>query len=206
MIDSDSERAERLASLLTLSYEPMFAWQLDGPIEFWNTGAERLYGFSIDEAIGRSSHTLLQTRWPIELTKLRSHLRSERYWSGELRHVCKDGREVIVDSRMQLLGDDTVLEVNRDVTAIAIYRAVFNQSGIFAGISNWAGLLFGPAPCPGFTLLVTVRLAQSSRGHPNKTGPATPGPATLRRGSLCLRISGPPLNQHKTSALLGQDQ
>ena len=141
MIDSDSERAERLASLLTLSYEPMFAWQLDGPIEFWNTGAERLYGFSIDEAIGRSSHTLLQTRWPIELTKLRSHLRSERYWSGELRHVCKDGREVIVDSRMQLLGDDTVLEVNRDVTAIAIYRAVFNQSGIFAGIMDLQGYL-----------------------------------------------------------------
>jgi PAS domain S-box-containing protein len=36
-------------------------------------------------------------------------------WSGELRHICKDGREVIVDSRMQLLGD-TVLEVNRDIT------------------------------------------------------------------------------------------
>ncbi len=40
------ERAERLASLLTLSYEPMFAWRLDGQIEFWNAGAERLYGFS----------------------------------------------------------------------------------------------------------------------------------------------------------------
>ena len=37
-------------------------------------------------------------------------------WSGELRHICKDGHEVIVDSRMQLLGDDTVLEVNRDIT------------------------------------------------------------------------------------------
>jgi PAS domain-containing protein len=36
-----SERAERLASLLTLSYEPMFAWRLEGPIEFWNAGAER---------------------------------------------------------------------------------------------------------------------------------------------------------------------
>jgi PAS domain-containing protein len=33
-----------------------------------------------------------------------------------LHHICKDGLEVIVDSRMQLLGDDTVLEVNRDVT------------------------------------------------------------------------------------------
>ena len=109
---------ERLADLLMLSYEPMFAWKLHGAIEFWNTGAERLYGFAPNEAVGHSSHSLLQTKFPIELAELRSQLRNEHYWAGELRHICKDGREVIVDSRMQLLGDDTVLEVNRDVTEI----------------------------------------------------------------------------------------
>jgi PAS domain S-box-containing protein len=112
------ERAERLANLLSLSYEAMFAWQWDGPIEFWNAGAERLYGFSPSEAVGRSSHTLLQTKFPVEFSELRSQLLNERYWSGELRHICKDGDEVTVDSRMQLLGDDTVLEANRDVTQI----------------------------------------------------------------------------------------
>jgi len=136
-----SDRAERLASLLTLSYEPMFAWRLDGPIEFWNAGAERLYGFSQDEAVGQSSHTLLRTRHPIELGELRSHLRNKRAWSGELRHVCKDGHEVIVDSRMQLLDDETVLEANRDITAVAVFRSVFNQSGIFAGIMDLRGYL-----------------------------------------------------------------
>jgi PAS domain S-box-containing protein len=110
-----AERAERLANLLTLSYEPMLAWSLNGPIEFWNAGAERLYGFAPDEANGRSSHLLLKTTFPIELGELRSQLRNERCWSGELRHICKDGHEVIVDSRMQLLGDDTVLEVDRDI-------------------------------------------------------------------------------------------
>jgi len=67
-----AKRAERLASLVMLSYEPMLAWRLDGPIEFWNAGAERLYGFSSDEAIGRSSHSLLQTKFPIEFTEVRS--------------------------------------------------------------------------------------------------------------------------------------
>jgi PAS domain S-box-containing protein len=140
-LGTDSERAERLASLLTLSHEPMFAWQLDGAIEFWNSGSERLYGFTADEAIGRVSHALLQTKFPIEFDEVRSQLRSGRYWSGELHHICKNGREVIVDSRMQLLGDNTVLEVNRDVTAAAIYRAVFNQSGLFAGIMDLRGHL-----------------------------------------------------------------
>ena len=155
--EATSESAERLANLLTLSYEPMLAWRLDGAIEFWNAGAERLYGFAPNEAVGRSSHALLQTKFPIDFTELRSQLRNERYWSGELRHICKDGHEVIVDSRMQLLGDDTVLEVNRDVTEIkaliarqatlvrdlsaaaAKFEALFDQSGIFAGIMDLQG-------------------------------------------------------------------
>jgi PAS domain S-box-containing protein len=116
--EATPERAERLANLLTLSYEPMLVWRLDGAIEFWNAGAERLYGFSPQEAVGRSSHSLLQTKFPIDFAELRAQLRSERFWSGELRHVRKDGDEVVVNSRMQLLGADTVLEVNRDVTEI----------------------------------------------------------------------------------------
>jgi PAS domain S-box-containing protein len=131
----------RLASLLSLSQEAMLAWRLDGPIEFWNAGAERLYGFSPDEAVGRISHALLQTKFPTELEEIREHLRNERRWSGELRHTCKDGREVIVESRMQLFGGETVLEVNRDITTAAIFKAVFEQSGIFAGIMNMRGYL-----------------------------------------------------------------
>jgi PAS domain S-box-containing protein len=141
IIRAESDHAERLASLLTLSYEPMFAWRLDGAIDFWNRGAERLYGFSSDEAVGRSSHALLQTKFPFEFAELRSRLRTDRAWSGELRHTCKDGREVVVDSRMQLLGDETVLEVNHDITASEIFRAVFNQSDIFAGIMDLRGHL-----------------------------------------------------------------
>jgi PAS domain S-box-containing protein len=158
-VELASEHAERLANLLTLSYEPMLAWRLDGPIDFWNTGAEQLYGFAPEEAVGRESHSLLQTKFPIEFAELRSQLRDRRYWSGELRHVCRDGREVIVDSRMQLLADDTVLEVNRDITEVkalitgqtalarelsavaAKFEAVFNQTGIFAGIMDLRGYL-----------------------------------------------------------------
>jgi PAS domain S-box-containing protein len=153
----ERQSAERLANLLTLSYEPMLAWSLDGAIEFWNAGAERLYGFASSEAVGTISHALLQTKFPIDFTDVRSRLRNERYWSGELRHTCKDGHEVVVDSRMQLLGDDTVLEVNRDITelkalgtrqamlvqdlstAAAKFEALFNQSGIFAGIMDLQG-------------------------------------------------------------------
>jgi PAS domain S-box-containing protein len=153
------EPAERLADLLMMSYEPMLVWNLDGTIKFWNAGAERLYGFREDEAIGRVSHSLLKTKFPADFDALRSLLLADRYWSGELRHTCADGREVSVDSRMQLIGDDLVLEVNRDITDFkaldsrqaslmrdllatgAKFEAVFNQSGIFAGIIDLQGYL-----------------------------------------------------------------
>jgi PAS domain S-box-containing protein len=152
----ERQSAERLATLLTLSYEPMLAWRLDGPIEFWNAGAERLYGFAASEAVGTASHTLLQSQFPVDFAEVHARLRQEGHWSGELRHTCKDGREVTVDSRMQL-HDHTVLEVNRDITelkalvlrrsalirdlsaAAAKFEAVFNQSGIFAGIMDLEG-------------------------------------------------------------------
>jgi hypothetical protein len=39
--------SERAATLLMLSYEPMFAWRLDEAIDFWSPGAEWLYGFAL---------------------------------------------------------------------------------------------------------------------------------------------------------------
>ena len=110
------ERAERLANLLTLPYEPMLTWRLDGPIEFWNAGAERLYGFAQDEAVGRTSHALLRTEFPIDFADLRSQLKDRRSWLGELHHICKDGSKVVVESHMQLFSNNLVLEANRDMT------------------------------------------------------------------------------------------
>jgi len=124
----ERKSAERLADLLMLSDEPMFAWNLDGSIELWNAGAERLYGYTADEAVGSVSHSLLHTKWPIEFAALRSRLQNEGRWSGELSHICKDGREVFVDSRMQLRGDGTVLEVNRDITAHKGIEAALRES------------------------------------------------------------------------------
>src|ERR1700735_2486721 len=157
ILEATSESAERLSDLLALSYEPMLAWRLDGVIEFWNAGAERLYGFTAKEAVGRSSHALLQTKFPVDFADVRSRLANERLWSGELHHTRKDGREITVDSRMQRLADDTVLEVNRDITQVKAlitrqaallpelgattpkFEALFNQSGIFEGILDRQG-------------------------------------------------------------------
>jgi PAS domain S-box-containing protein len=111
---------ERQASLLDLATDSIFAWYLDSGIVYWNKGAERLYGFSREEAVGHTSHLLLKTRHPQPAQDFLEQLRRERMWMGELRQTTKSGRDVVVESRHQVLeeadGRLLVLESNRDIT------------------------------------------------------------------------------------------
>ena len=105
--------------LIELSYEPIFTWELEGGILTWNEGCEQLYGFRREEAIGHSNRVLLQTRHPIPLADIKTQLRVEGFWTGELRQQTKDGRHLIIECRKQLVeieGRQLVLETSRDVT------------------------------------------------------------------------------------------
>jgi len=121
---SERKRAEALlhrqARLLELAHEPIVIWQLDGGIVFWNRGAEQLYGFSADEALGRESHALLSTKHPLGINQFLALLKQTGEWQGELTHTRHDGTQLIVESRQQLIHDEMgvwlVLETNRDVT------------------------------------------------------------------------------------------
>ncbi|HBF37410.1 MAG TPA: hypothetical protein DDW50_08835, partial [Firmicutes bacterium] len=110
----------RQAEMLNLSYEAMFAWELNGVVISWNQGAQRLYGYSSEEAINSSGHELLKTKFPIELDKIKTMLVQDKTWSGELVHTTKNGGTITVESRLQLIQDDLgrliVLETNRDTT------------------------------------------------------------------------------------------
>ena len=114
------EALRRQGQLLHLSYDAIIVWQVDGGIESWNRGAEQLYGFTESEALGCVTHTLLKTIHPAPWPEIQTAMRKRGQWEGELRHRTKDGREVFVSARLQLLhgddGIDRVLETNRDIT------------------------------------------------------------------------------------------
>jgi PAS domain S-box-containing protein len=120
---SEMKRAEealrRHAELLQLSFDAVIVWRLDGAIESWNAGAERLYGYTEDEAVGRVTHELLGTVHPVPWPEIRAQIR-EGFWEGELHHRTREGREIIVSSRQQIFRDasgiERVLEINRDIT------------------------------------------------------------------------------------------
>jgi PAS domain S-box-containing protein len=127
--------------LIELSHEPIFIWDPETGIIEWNAGCERLYGYSREEAIGRSPHDVLRTVHPMPPPEFQRRLADAGEWTGELRHHARDGREVIVESRQQLIRTEhhrVVLETNRDITdrKRATERAAFmNQASTLLATS-----------------------------------------------------------------------
>jgi PAS domain S-box-containing protein len=115
------EFLQRQADLLNLANEAIFAWDLHGRIVFWNRGAEQLYGYSQQDAIGCASQELLSTEYPETQESFDLSLASRGEWAGELTHKTKDGRRIIVESRFKLISDRAggrvVLECTRDITS-----------------------------------------------------------------------------------------
>jgi len=110
----------RQADLLNFANEAILAWELRGPIIYWNHGAEQLYGYAQHEALGRSSHELLQTEFPDGRGQFEAELVRRGEWSGESKQVTKHGRRIEVESRFKLIedraGSRLVLECNRDIS------------------------------------------------------------------------------------------
>src|SRR5262245_44366396 len=113
-------RAGRQADLLEHAADAILGWELGGGVLYWNRGAERLYGFTRQEAAGKSPHQLLATALPVPLPAVLTALEKTGEWAGELTHTTKGGGRVVVSTRMVLVvepdGRRVVLETNRDIT------------------------------------------------------------------------------------------
>ena len=109
------------ASLLNLTHDSIFVRDMDDVITFWNRGAQELYGWKTEEAIGKRTHELLHTVFPAPIEEIQAELLSSRRWEGELRHIKANGAEVVVSSRWAVQRDEqerpvAILETNNDIT------------------------------------------------------------------------------------------
>ena len=58
------------ASLIDLAYDGILSRDMSGAVQYWGRGAEETYGWTKEEALGKITHTLLQTQFPESLTKI----------------------------------------------------------------------------------------------------------------------------------------
>ncbi len=165
------EALRRQANLLEQTHDAILVWRFPGTIIYWSRGAERLYGFSSDEATGRVSHDLLRTEHPMPAELFEAMIERHGTWTGELTQTTRDGRKVVVDSRHVLVhepdGHRFVLETNRDITerrqaADALreseerWRAVFENNPTMYFIVDAAGTVLSVNPFGAEQLGFTV--------------------------------------------------
>jgi two-component system, LuxR family, sensor kinase FixL len=122
---TERQRAEETlrqrADLLDLTHDTIFARDMNDVITYWNHGAEELYGWKKEEAVGKVSHELTQTIFPAPLEDINETLLRTGRWEGELKHTRRDGTHVVVASRWSLQRNEhgmphAILETNNDIT------------------------------------------------------------------------------------------
>jgi two-component system sensor kinase FixL len=85
-------RAEQLAeatlreqaNLLNLTHDAIFVRNMNGAVKYWNRGAEELYGWPAEQAIGRVSQELLKTIFPVPFEQIQEEVVNAGRWEGEL--------------------------------------------------------------------------------------------------------------------------
>ncbi|WP_348270198.1 PAS domain S-box protein [Edaphobacter paludis] len=121
----------RQARLLDQVYEPILVLSRDDRIMYWNKGAERVYGWTATEAIGRTGRDLLQTEFLEPELSMREALEIEGNWEGELANVTRDGvRRTMLSRRKRQEGTVgwEVIETSFDITERKIARELEEQT------------------------------------------------------------------------------
>jgi PAS domain S-box-containing protein len=116
-----TESLRKQAELIDLSPDAIIVKKPDDTITFWSKGAQKLYGWTKEEAVGKQTYLLLRTKSPEPFGEITLKLKRAGIWSGQLIHHTKDNREVAVQSWWQSKldakgGIAEILESNVDMT------------------------------------------------------------------------------------------
>jgi PAS domain S-box-containing protein len=137
------KRLHEQASLLDHAQDAIIVRDLDDRVMYWNKGAERLYGWTAAEAMGRSVVALF-FRDPAPFRAATAHVMKEGQWLGELQKFVKNGSMRTVESRWTLVRDGdgnptSVMLIDTDVTEKKNLEQQFFRAQRMESIGTLAG-------------------------------------------------------------------
>lgn len=132
------------AALLDVTTDAILVRDLENKIIFWNRSAEVLYGWKVEEALGKDANQLLYAEPVlIDLQQIQIDVLKSGSWQGELRKVDKSGKEIIVESRWALVRDEkdqpkSILSVDTDITQKKLLETQFLRAQRMESIGTLA--------------------------------------------------------------------
>jgi PAS domain S-box-containing protein len=130
------------ADLLELASEAIIVRDVTGAIQYWNSGAEALYGWRREQVLGKSIDLLLHTKFPTEPSNLDMTLSQTGTWEGNLIHLTREGAKVTVASRQALKAEgNAILQIDRDITVQLKTEDALRKTERLAAMGRVAGII-----------------------------------------------------------------
>src|SRR5215213_7791724 len=138
------EQIREQAALLDQAQDAILVRDLDQNIFFWNKGAEKLYGWSAEEAVGKNAEQLLFKEHSGQFDAAREAIIENGEWKGELHQTRRDGTDIIVEGRWTLVRDEqgqpkSILIINTDITEKKRMESQFLRAQRMESIGTLAG-------------------------------------------------------------------
>ncbi|MBD2388503.1 hybrid sensor histidine kinase/response regulator [Cylindrospermum sp. FACHB-282] len=138
------QKLHEQAALLDITTDAIFVKDLHDQILFWNKGAEQIYGWQKQEALGKiAGEILFQETSPQQVKALETVI-EHGSWQGELNKIKKNGDEIIIASRWILMLDaaglpKSILAVDTDITEKKQLEAQLFRSQRLDSLGTLAG-------------------------------------------------------------------
>ncbi len=181
------EQIREQAALLNKAHDAILVCDLQGRITSWNKGAERVYGWTVEEALHKTFKELVPVQDVAKIDEAQRQTEEKGEWIGELSQTTKSGKAVIVQSHWTLMSDHgkptTFLIISTDITEKKHFEEQYLRAqrlesiGILAsGIAHDLNNVLAP-------VLMGAQLLRMTITDPDATGPLDAIESSAQHGS-----------------------
>src|ERR1051325_9954424 len=140
----DEEQIREQAELLDQAQDAILVRDLNHNILFWNKGAEKIYGWSAEEVIGKNVEGILYKEHSTQFDAARQAIIRTGEGKGAGHQTRRDGTEITVESRWTLVRDEqgqpkSILVINTDITEKKRMESQFLRAQRMESIGTLAG-------------------------------------------------------------------
>jgi len=120
-LEQQTRELAQHAALLDLAHDAIIVRNMENRIVFWNRGAELMYGWPMEQAVGKIIFELLKAEFTEPVENIEAQLLRQGHWDGEAIHETRDGSRINVGTRWALQRDANgapfrILTINHDIT------------------------------------------------------------------------------------------
>jgi two-component system, cell cycle sensor histidine kinase and response regulator CckA len=185
------EKILEQADLLDQALDAIVVIDMDQQVKFWNKGAERLYGWTAEEAVGTHADAVLANEGEVAPQEDKVFLQTGT-WTGELRQLTRAGNAIAVESRWTLVKDRQgrpkgMLIISTDITEKKNYEAQLIRSQRMEGIGALAGGIAHDLNNSLAPVIICAQLLQKDEADSEKQMMLDTIYASARRGTEMVK-------------------